>query len=204
MDKAELPKESNFQISSTVILYIEMGKKKKKKSLQIPDKANCIALLFISPHGPNSALFNSERFVMIQFDLPTNFMEQWPLQWERFSLLISIFKWVTNYKASEYITTQPQVQKQLHLDQHVESKEGSAIMQARITFLLGPRISCMSSQVFSLLHLATLVLSPKCLEITNFNHHQHLFFKLNSRHLHQPFLNIHSSDGLIPCAKRNE
>lgn len=77
-------------------------------------------------------------------------------------------------------------------------------MQASITFLLGPRISCMSSQVFSLLHLATLVLSPKCLEITNFNHHQHLFLKLNSRHLHRPFLNIHSSDGLIPCAKRNE
>ncbi len=77
-------------------------------------------------------------------------------------------------------------------------------------FSLGPRISCMSSQVFSLLHLATLVLSPKCLEITNFNHHRHLFSKLNiaftctNPHLHQPFLDIHSSDGLVPCAKCNE
>lgn len=29
-------------------------------------------------------------------------------------------------------------------------------------------------------------------------------FKTQRCHLHQPFLNIHSSDGLIPCAKRNE
>ncbi len=34
----------------------EKKKKKTLKSLQIPDKANCVTLLFISPHGPNSAL----------------------------------------------------------------------------------------------------------------------------------------------------